>query len=528
MIMKMLNILNILRKKARQILLIVALMFMVAGHAGNEPNKVLISGQILHVTYGGPIAGHMVAISYTSGDIERAQYYYNEVFTDAEGYYYDTILTNNLSGKVVVTTFDKNQKPYENAHHFRFIENLLSNVVLSNFYIDAPYQFKPLQARFKYVQKAYGDRYRYWFFDQTTNANIVARHWDFGDGNQSSLQNPEHIYTESGLFKVTLTVTAQVYSHQFTNTISQLIYISPADFYHFGGHLFSEYMPVDLGSVYLYSVDTNQHYKPVDTAYIDTLGYYYFYQIPTGNYVVKGEVNRNSMYFDQLLPTYFGNSLYWQQAQVIHLDHTSWEYDIHLHTRESLNAGTGIIEGKIEYDNLPRGMDIGQPASNVSILLMDENGSILSCAKSNNEGRFGFNEVEATTYWIYPEITGVTAEKIEVPLTAETPHVDGIHITIVDDVAIGINDREGSFLQEISFYPNPVSSFLQISSPELSQNNLSVKLFDTMGKLVYSNVSPELVDQKITLDVSNYPSGVYLLHVMHQGKSQGHKVFICH
>lgn len=37
-------------------------------------------------------------------------------------------------------------------------------------------------------------------------SSIASYHWDFGDGNTSSLSNPSHVYTSSGTFTVTLTV----------------------------------------------------------------------------------------------------------------------------------------------------------------------------------------------------------------------------------------------------------------------------------------------------------------------------------
>ena len=44
---------------------------------------------------------------------------------------------------------------------------------------------------------------------QGTN-NLTAWHWDFGDGNSSTLQNPSHTYSSPGAYTVTLTVTDSV------------------------------------------------------------------------------------------------------------------------------------------------------------------------------------------------------------------------------------------------------------------------------------------------------------------------------
>ncbi len=522
----MVNIFNIGRKRINNSLLALVMLSFTVGYATNEPNKVLISGQVLHVQYGGPIANHLVTVSYANGGVERTNYYTNEVYTNQDGYYYDTIKTDNKSGEVIISTFDKDQKPYEQVHHFRFIDNLFSNILLSNFFVDAPYQFKPLQARFKYVQKAYGDRFRFSFFDQTTNPNIVSRVWDFGDGTQSDLRNPEHQYSTSGLYKVSLTVTAQNFSHHFSNTITQLIYISAADFYHLGGHVFSDYMPIDLGCAFLYSIDSLNVLKAVDTAHIDTLGYYYFYQMPAGDYIVKSELSPNSALIHGFLPTYFGDFLYWQQAQHIHLNHTSWEYDIHLKSSDEVFMGNGMIEGKIEYDNLPRGMGLSKPASGVNVYLIDDEDNILTCRKSNIEGVFDFENIEAKTYWIYPEITGVTAEKIEVVLSFDDPHVGGIHITIVDDVAIGIHDQDGILSQDIQLYPNPVSDRLIVQFTDLKQKNIAIELCNSMGQVVYASASPELLMEKMQIDVSKFPSGIYVLKLIQNGKAQSWKILV--
>ena len=44
------------------------------------------------------------------------------------------------------------------------------------------------------------------FTDQSTNGP-TSWAWDFGDGTTSTLQNPEHIYTEAGTYTVKLTVS---------------------------------------------------------------------------------------------------------------------------------------------------------------------------------------------------------------------------------------------------------------------------------------------------------------------------------
>jgi len=497
-------------------LLVVFLIWggMVSLRAGIIPNKVIVSGQVLHVIYGGPVTDHLVYISMPGSGPDRGLSYYNEVYTDDEGYFYDTIFTNNQSGAVMVYTLDKNDKSYEKTSHFRFLDNVYSNILLNNFAIDAPYQFKPLQARFKYVQKAYGDRFKYRFFDQTTNPNVVSRLWEFGDGTTSTLVSPEHEYSTAGLFQVSLTVTVQYYGHIFTNTITQLVYISPLESYHFGGHVFVNQMPIDLGLAYLYAVDSSNNYIPMDTAYIDTLGYYYFYAVPVGKYVVKSEPSMESQYYGTWLPTYYGDHLYWQEANPIMLTATGWEYDVNLHYTAAFLPGSGWIEGKIEYDNLPRGIAPATPAMGANIYLMDENDGLIMCSKADTTGEFIFSDMETKTYWVYPEITGVTAEKIQVNLSEEQPHYNGVHIVVFKDMASGIFDQAEKAEHVVRIYPNPATALLTLEADSPENLPLEVRLLDMQGQEIGS-VSPQPTGfSTLTMDVSSLKSGMYMLQLV--------------
>lgn len=55
------------------------------------------------------------------------------------------------------------------------------------------------------------------FTDLSTNSP-TSWLWDFGDGQTSTAQNPQHIYTSNGTFTVSLTATNSIGSDQFINT----------------------------------------------------------------------------------------------------------------------------------------------------------------------------------------------------------------------------------------------------------------------------------------------------------------------
>ncbi len=52
--------------------------------------------------------------------------------------------------------------------------------------------------------------------------NIIAWNWDFGDGNSSSLKNPQHLFTATGIYTVTLTAYS---ANNDSSSLSQIITI---------------------------------------------------------------------------------------------------------------------------------------------------------------------------------------------------------------------------------------------------------------------------------------------------------------
>ena len=71
------------------------------------------------------------------------------------------------------------------------------------------FEFKPYKLRTEFVD------------DSRTQNQITDWHWDFGDGNTSNEVSPEHTYSTSGDYEVTLTVTDQTGDQdQFTRPVT--------------------------------------------------------------------------------------------------------------------------------------------------------------------------------------------------------------------------------------------------------------------------------------------------------------------
>ncbi len=69
--------------------------------------------------------------------------------------------------------------------------------------------------------------------------------------------------------------------------------------------------------------------------------------------------------------------------------------------------------------------------------------------------------------------------------------------------------------QNITFYPNPFTTTLSISSDE-NMNNASIKVYNSVGQLVREKTN--LKGQKITIERENLQSGLYLIQLFENNK----------
>ena len=498
---------------------IVILVFMIMemssiSHASEGDNFVIILGQVINMEQGNPVEGHIIYIE--SDDIETGTGVYSKtVRTNSEGYYYDTVTTTRDKGSFVIYTHDYYGNVIDTIAHFRFM-NRERSVITADFLLYSPYQIHNLQARFKYVQKEGEDRNEYSFFDQTDSDNIIEWHWDFGDGTSSNIQNPEHLYEIHGLFRVTFTVTALINNVLKTSTIIKQIYLSDRAYFNLGGHVFSEYFPIDMGYAYLYMIDSLDQYVAIDTIAFDTLGYYFFYQIPEANYIIKVEPMCESQFYGRLLPTYFGDNLFWQDAEIINLVNTCWECDIALKHSTGFLIGEGGISGNIVYDDMLREV-YGTTAKGINVHLYDDSNNLLTCHYSDELGDFSFDLIELVTYWLYPEITGIYAERIKVELTPETPIIDDIEIRILMNSTSSSIPEDDYYSNDIVGlpYPNPTSEMLYIPLNYIPNTNVSYEIYDFLGHIIISR-QDETIDSSDGFYVSTryVKNGSYILRII--------------
>lgn len=480
--------------------------------ASNNTRQIVITGKVSNSVYGNPVSNHPVHIISESVSTKNASYF-KTVYTDEEGFYYDTLTTFLNKGTLQIYTFDYNNKIQEQTCYFRFIELAARNVFVADFNIYMPFQAEQLQARFKYSQRQNDNRFRYRFTDQTNYENINEWQWNFGDGEISAEKNPEHTFATTGLFKVQLTVTTMIFGMKQSSTTSSLLYISDQAYYHLGGHCFAEYFPIDKGKAILYYINELDKFIPIDTVSFDTLGYYYFYEIPEGEYCIKVQPGASSEYYGKMIPTYFGDEIFWEAATHISHHQTNWEYDIHLAEGKKTGYGSCSISGNVAYgDTLTNSLIT--PAEGIDIYLLDSEETVLTSRYSDNSGNFGFDEIGEGNYWLTADIPGYGRKNKLVVLNNENPNFNSIQI-VVEHGDINMSSGENTSLTNNSsgnLYPNPANHATTYEISSETKGMWTIEIHDSRGQVIQTaQVFLEAGINRVKLDISVLKAGYYFV-----------------
>ncbi len=492
--------------------LLFALVVPSTAQVTSYEKYIYLSGQLTNTLTGAPIPGHDIYITSDSAS-NNGFSYYAVTKTDANGFYLDTIVTSRNDGILKLYLYDYSGNIFELERYYRFVwEN--TYLMFANFSIIDPNTTTDFQANFKTMGDPVEDNpLKVLFRDLSIGNSIKAWEWDFGDGTTSEVQDPEHTYELPGLYRVTLTVSSLPPEFEVfrKSTITKQVQVGLTEFAHLGGHVFAQYFPIDFGLAYLYAYDENDQLVPVDTTEIDTLGYYYFYQLPLGKYLTKARLAPNSVLYGQFMPTYLGDVFVWDESSPVDLDKENWEADIALLPSSGINAGQGQILGRISYDTTHSSGQI-IPADDVEILLLNNGGTSLTCGMSDMEGYFVFSGIDYGTYQLYPDVAGIPTLPMYVTISEDKPNASGVSLVILpEQITFSIDEIASDFVEDaLLIYPNPVADEAKIKISMKKASALSVVITDLAGRTVIrQDYSLHKGDSELVLSARHLPAGCY-------------------
>ncbi|NSW44992.1 MAG: T9SS type A sorting domain-containing protein [Bacteroidales bacterium] len=358
---------------------------------------------------------------------------------------------------------------------------------------------------------------------------IVSYSWDFGDGYVSDDPNPEHVYLGSGIYTPCLTV---VFDNNCTATYCDTIIIrnpvlDTLQNYGISGSVYAGDALLPDGIVVLIKYLNNQ-YRAVAYCHVDN-GNYHFSNLTPGTYYIYAipYFNINVIFYPNYFPTYYGNTMKWQNAAPVNVNGLHINKNINLQCSYDLILGNDSIVGDVNiadssnfeynvylnnwFDNSLPSQENLNLAPNQVVLLLDSNNIPQRFALTNHNGIFVFKDIPSQIFKVRTEKHGLISQIIEQNAAID---FEPIHFTITSDaVVIGIDNNSLSQIQG-SIYPNPVENNLWLRLEyEASITALNIELFDFNGKKIYHNTFKHEEHDTYIIPMVHLNSGVYILKV---------------
>lgn len=351
------------------------------------------------------------------------------------------------------------------------------------------------------------------FYGYSNCGSSVSYLWDFGDSTSGTGQNPIHTYNNFGTYTVCLSITG----NGAISTTCQTVVCAPVTNNSLCGQVFADANILDAGEVYLIGTDSLANsYNYFASTYVDSSGYYCFYNVPVGLYIIVANPSYNSLYYNDYLPTYYGDVLYWSDATLVSVGLGNLTgLDINLVSTAGPVAGNGSISGNVIQAG-SKLVNTGDPIENVEILLLDNSDNPLAATYSDANGNFSFTGLALGTYKIYGEYAGLQATAAVVELTSNSTSIDNVQVNVGSGTIIAsVEELLSEYIASVSnIYPNPATTQFNFSISALKCTEISISVVDMYGKHIYSNVVSASVGMNtISINASNYAAGVYSLQL---------------
>ncbi len=244
----------------------------------------------------------------------------------------------------------------------------------------------------------------------------------------------------------------------------------------FGGHVYSEDFPITKGYAYLYQYENMN--APYMITEIDTLGFYYFYNVPQDKYIVYAGLSLEDPHFGQFAFTYYPNVALWQDSKPIEPTTNTWNYHIHLINQDPEQSllGTGRIAGRVDNST----------GSVVDVILFDpELKKVISHVPVTDNGTFEFNNLPWGKYVLYPQVAGLSTQPKPLHIHEQQSVLSDLEIEVGTQVSVvGIEENEQYLSNyELEFYTTNTNRInFKLYSPKTEV--IAYTLFNLNGQIL--------------------------------------------
>ena len=361
-----------------------------------------------------------------------------------------------------------------------------------------------------------------YLFTDISEGDIVGWYWDFGDGTYSMDQNPVHTYNLGGDFMVCLTITSYNSGNSCTSTYCDTI--TTMDYYSFGGQVFIGNYPINVDSIENSNTATIYLYRKISNSwqYMDErefwkYGYYWFADKPVGEYLLFTKLNEGSIDYENYTPSYYPNSLSWNEAGVFSLTNDEqFATNINFIELQSYNTGVGQISGNIQ---LGESCDMVNTIETEGVLvqLFNSAGEIVGFAYSDETGYYNISGIGPGTYGLHAEYPGRYSEQYSLTISDSNlnPVVDPV---IQCSHILGLTETELSYDFIITDpWPNPAYSDFTLSINTRFSSTMNISILNINGMIINEEtISISNGFKKVTMNTHELNSGYYFIKIYDQ------------
>ncbi len=340
--------------------------------------------------------------------------------------------------------------------------------------------------------------------------------WDFGTG-VVTLGNPiTYSFPGPGVYYVTLVSWDD--NNCMAASSQNVVIGDSVAFNQVYGQVFEGAFPTTAGMTLIFSMQADTNYLPfVAVAPLQEAGVYMFPFVPSGSFNILALPSGSNGY----LPTYYGNTLFWEEALPVIPGVTPNPCDIQLiQASGTPDAGSGSISGVINPGQTGQAY-----LDKINVFLLNDAHSIISYQAVNQDGSFSFSNLAFGNYYLYPELAGVNSEYMPVELGEAQPEIV-FNMTFTGNGFLGVAENKGN-ISVGAMYPNPADDKLQLTYQSQYPGLIHWTVTDLSGRIAgEGSTKAGSGTNSLSLPVATLPSGLYLLRLTHENGDQHHSKFI--
>lgn|GEM_PF-557276 len=353
------------------------------------------------------------------------------------------------------------------------------------------------------------DNHKVKFFGKTNASSHSRIIWFFGDNTADSTSglNVTHTYASS-------ISTANVYMRVYDSTTKCLYYASVKVnlSYCIAGVVTTGKAAGYPAWVYLITYNSvDSSLSAIDSTMTNSSGAYEFCGLSKGTYYTKAALTDSNHYYKYFIPTYNNDATKWDSATRIVITGSSVT-GANIAMKLGKNpGGAGFIGGKITQG----ANKTGDAEPGVLVVLYDADGNAVTYTYSNNKGDYSFSGIAFGTYTVWGEVLNKVCYPAVVTVTDTSSTVTNADLLVNSTTVTAAIKPVGTWnLVKVNVYPNPVTNKLTLSLSLRNSGPVSLKVYDVTGKVVTAlNASLEGGAQKLEVDASSLPAGLYLLRM---------------